>query len=121
MVANIDSIGLVVQMYPKTRQQRCWVHKTANVLNNLPNGVQTKAKSALQQIWMAEDLKQAEKAVRHFVQTYEAKYPKAARCVTKDQERLLAFYDFPAEHWVQCACGWQFSTGSIRSYQRRST
>ena len=70
---------------------------------------------------MIDDRKQTERALKYFVLTCEAKYPKVARCVTKDQERLLAFYDFPAEHWVQCACGWQFSTGSIRSYQRRST
>jgi transposase-like protein len=88
------------EVYPETRQQRCWVHKTANVLNYLPKGVQPKAKSAIQAIWMAEDRKQAEKALKLFVDTYEPKYPKAARCVTKDQDRLLAFYDFPAEHWV---------------------
>lgn len=88
------------EVFPQTRQQRCWVHKTANVLNYLPKGVQPKAKSDLQQIWMAEDRKQAEKALKHFVLTYEAKYPKAARCVTKDQECLLAFYAFPAEHWA---------------------
>ena len=88
------------EVFPETRQQRCWVHKTANVLNYLPKGAQPKAKSALQQIWMAEGRKQAEKALTHFVQTYEAKYPKATRCLIKDQENLLAFYDFPAEHWA---------------------
>ena len=88
------------EVYPETRHQRCWVHKTANVLNYLPKAVQPKAKKALQEIWMAEDRASAEKAFDHFVQTYQAKYPKAVACLEKDREALLAFYDFPAEHWV---------------------
>ena len=88
------------EVYPKTRQQRCWVHKTANVLNYLPKGVQPKAKKALQEIWMAEDRASARKAFDHFVRSYRAKYPKAVDCLEKDRETLLAFYDFPAEHWV---------------------
>lgn len=88
------------EIYPETRQQRCWVHKTANVLNYLPRSVQPKAKKALQEIWMAEDRSQAEKALAHFEQTYQAKYPKAVVCVVKDRESLLRFYDFPAEHWT---------------------
>ena len=87
-------------VYPETRHQRCWVHKTANVLNYLPKAVQPKAKKALQEIWMAEDRVSAHKAFDHFVQTYQAKYPKAVACLEKDREALLAFYDFPAEHWV---------------------
>jgi len=88
------------EVYPEPRHQRCWVHKTVNVLNYLPKAVQPKAKKALQEIWMAEDRASAEKAFDHFVQIYQAKYPKAVACLEKDREALLAFYDFPAEHWV---------------------
>ena len=88
------------EVYPETRHQRCWVHKTANVLNYLPKGVQVKAKQALREIWMAEDRASAQKAFEQFVQIYQAKYPKAVTCLEKDREALLAFYDFPAEHWV---------------------
>ncbi len=88
------------EVYPETRHQRCWVHKTANVLNYLPKAVQPKVKRALQEIWMAEGRASAHKAFDHFVQTYQAKYPKAVACLEKDREDLLAFYDFPAEHWV---------------------
>ncbi len=88
------------EVYPEPRHQRCRVHKTANVLNYLPKAVQPKAKRALQEIWMAEDRASAHKAFDHFVQTYQAKYPKAVACLEKDREALLAFYDFPAEHWV---------------------
>jgi len=82
-----------------TRQQRCWVHKTMNVLNKLPKSVQPKAKADLKDIWMAESRKEAEKAFDRFLARYEAKYDKAAACLAKDKEALLAFYDFPAEHW----------------------
>ncbi len=88
------------EVYPETRHQRCWVHKTANVLNYLPKAVQPKAKKALQEIWMAEERASAHKAFDHFVEVYRAKYPKAVACLEKDREALLAFYDFPAEHWV---------------------
>ena len=79
--------------------QRCWVHKTANVLNNLPKGLQSKAKSHLHQIWQAENREEAERYFKSFVNAYEAKYPKAAQCLQKDHSSLLIFYDFPAEHW----------------------
>ena len=88
------------QVYGSTREQRCWVHKTANVLNKLPKHLQAKAKSDLQQIWMAETRDDAHRAFATFVQTYEPKYPKAAECVAKDQDALLTFYDFPAVHWI---------------------
>lgn len=88
------------QVYPGTREQRCWVHKTANVLDKLPKGKQSKAKSALRDIWMAGTKAEAEKAFDLFVETYEAKYPKATECLAKDREVLLTFYDFPAEHWM---------------------
>ena len=75
------------------------VHKTANVLNKLPKSQQPKAKRALQEIWMAETKKDAVKAFDAFVETYQIKYHRAADCLTKDRDALLAFYDFPAEHW----------------------
>ena len=90
----------LAKVFPTTRQQRCWVHKTANVLNKLPPGLQAKAKAMLHNIWMAETRAEAEKAFDLFVTTFEAKYPKATACLAKDREELLAFYDFPAEHWV---------------------
>ena len=88
------------EIFGSTAAQRCWVHKTANVLNYLPKIVQPKAKAALQDIWMAETREAAHKAFEQFVTTYSAKYPKATDCLLKDREPLLAFYDFPAEHWV---------------------
>ena len=90
----------VREIYPETRPQRCWVHKTANVLNYLPKSLQPKAKAALHEIWMAETKAQALVAFEQFVTTFEAKYPKAVECLVKDREALLAFYDFPAEHWI---------------------
>lgn len=87
-------------VFGSTRGQRCWVHKTANVLNKLPKANQPKAKSALHQIWMADTKHAAHKALDTFVSAYAAKYPKAAACLAKDRDALLAFYDFPAEHWV---------------------
>jgi len=87
------------QVYPSTRQQRCWVHKTANVLDKLPKSQQPSAKSMLHEIWMAATKDDAARALEKFTATYQAKYPKAVECLLKDQEELLAFYDFPAEHW----------------------
>jgi transposase-like protein len=88
------------EVYPESRQQRCWMHKTLNILNCLPKSVQPKAKQALHEIWQAESRADAEKAFDLFVKTYEVKYPKAAQCLQKDHEELLAFYDFPAQHWL---------------------
>ena len=87
------------EVWPKTRAQRCWVHKTANVLNRLPKSLQTKAKRSLQDIWMAETRTAAEAALDAFIESYGVKYDKAVECLTKDREALFAFYDFPAEHW----------------------
>jgi putative transposase len=89
----------IEQIWPKTRSQRCWVHKTANVLNKLPKSQHSKAKRALQEIWMAETKKDALAAFDAFVETWGVKYDKAVECLIKDREPLLAFYDFPAEHW----------------------
>jgi transposase-like protein len=89
----------IEEVWPRTRSQRCWVHKTANVLNKLPKSLQAKAKRALHEIWMAETRTDAEVAFEAFVETYGVKYEKATDCLIKDRETLLAFYDFPAEHW----------------------
>jgi transposase-like protein len=88
------------KVYPKTREQRCWVHKTANVLDKLPKRLQAEAKQKLHDIWMADTRKHANEAFDLFVATYKDKYPKAAECLVKDREVLLTFYDFPAEHWI---------------------
>ena len=85
--------------FPTTVHQRCWVHKTANVLNKLPKKVQPKAKEALHNIWMAETREEAYKAFDNTLNRFEDKYPKAMQCLKKDKEKLLAFYDFPAPHW----------------------
>src|SRR6516165_6121078 len=88
------------QVWGTTKEQRCWVHKTANVLDKLPKGSQPKAKRMLHEISMAEGREAAEKAFDLFVEAYETKYPKATECLSKDRDVLLTFYDFPAEHWV---------------------
>jgi putative transposase len=88
------------QVFPTTREQRCWVHKTVNVLDKLPKAQQSKAKAMLHDIWQAETKAAAEKALDLFVATQEAKYAKTVDCLVSDREELLVFYDFPAEHWV---------------------
>src|SRR5512147_2466123 len=87
------------RVWDTTKEQRCWVHKMANILDKLPKGVQPKAKAALHEIYGAETKAKAEEAFDLFVKTYQAKYPKATECLAKDREALLAFSDFPAEHW----------------------
>jgi putative transposase len=88
------------KVFSGTREQRCWVHKTGNVLNKLPKHLHSKAKAMLHEIWMAATQRDADKAFALFVETFEAKYAKAVACLVKDRPELLAFYDFPAEHWV---------------------
>lgn len=90
----------VSRVFPSTRHQRCWVHKTANVLNKLPKSVQPRAKSALHEIWQAETRESAEEAFDAFVAKYDGKYPKAVACLVKDREEMLVFYDYPAKHWT---------------------
>jgi transposase-like protein len=90
----------VDEAWPETRGQRCWVHKTANVLNDLPKSLQGKAQSGLREIWMAATKAQADTAFNRFVRDYGVKYPKATAKLVKDREALLTFYDFPAEHWA---------------------
>jgi transposase-like protein len=89
----------ISKTYETTEWQRCWVHKTANILNKLPKSLQAKAKENIHKIWMADTRKNAELAFASFINIYEAKYPKAVQCLEKDREVLLKFYDFPAEHW----------------------
>ncbi len=88
------------KVYPTTREQRCWVHKTANVLDKMAKKVQPAAKARLHEIWMAPTREDAEKAFDHFVALYQPKYPGAVECLAEDRDVLLAFYDFPAEHWL---------------------
>lgn len=87
------------EIYPETRHQRCWMHKTGNVLNAVPKSIQPKVKQALHDIWQAESRDDATKAFDLFIQTYDAKYPKATLLLEKDRDELLTFYDFPAQHW----------------------
>ena len=89
----------ITKHWPSTKHQRCWVHKTANVLNKLPKSLQPKVKASIHDIWMAETKENANKAFDLCIKQYEAKYPKAMECLSKDRDKLLAFYDFPAEHW----------------------
>jgi len=90
----------LAKCYPDTRHQRCWVHKTANILSALPKSVQPKVKAALHEIWMAATRDEAHKAFDRALVRFESKYPGAMERLRKDREELLAFYDFPAEHWV---------------------
>jgi transposase-like protein len=90
----------MARVYPTTRPQRCWVHKTANVLNKMPKSIQAKAKSMLHDIWMAATKAEALKAFDLFGETFRAKYDAAVACLEVDRDALLAFYDFPAEHWI---------------------
>jgi len=90
----------VREVFPQARTQRCWFHKIANVLGALPKSAHPGAKKALAEIWNAEDTDHARKAVKAFAAAYGAKFPKAAAKITEDEQELLAFYDFPAEHWV---------------------
>jgi transposase-like protein len=87
------------EVFPNTGEQRCWVHKTANVLDKLPKGKQPKAKSMIHDVWQAETRAEANKAFDAFVEDYQQKHPKAVESLVKDREELLAFFDFPAEHW----------------------
>ncbi len=110
------------EVYGDTRQQRCWMHKTMNVLNYLPKSSQAKAKEALHNIWQAETKVDAEKAFDLFIKTYEAKYPKATLCLQKDREELIAFYGFPAKHWqsLRTSNPIESTFGTIRHRTKRS-
>lgn len=110
------------EIYPDTRHQRCWVHKTANILNCLPKTSQPKAKKALHETWQAETKTNAENAFDLFIESYEAKYPKATVSLQKDREELLAFYDFPAMHWqsIRTSNPIESTFGTIRHRTKRS-
>ena len=114
----------LAKCYPDTRHQRCWVHKTANILSALPKSVQPKVKAALHEIWMAETRADAHKAFDRTLVRFESKYPGAMERLRKDREELLAFYDFPAEHWVHIRTTnpieSTFSTVRLRSKRARN-
>jgi len=88
------------EVYPECREQRCWVHKTANVLDKMPKSVQGKAKGMLHEMWQAPTKEKALAAYEHFLSSWDEKYPKAVDCLRQDKEELFAFYDFPAAHWL---------------------
>lgn len=88
------------EVFPGTKEQRCWVHKTANVLDKLPKGVQGKAKSMIHEMYQAPTKEDALSAYHHFLESWRDKYPKAAECLRKDEDQLFTFYDFPASHWI---------------------
>jgi len=90
----------LAEVFPETKIQRCWVHKTANILDKMPNSIQPKAKSMINEMYMAATKESALKAYDHFINTFEPKYPKAVECLVKDKEDLFTFYDFPATHWI---------------------
>src|SRR5207342_1348171 len=92
--------GALREVFPETRAQRCWFHKIANVLGALPKSAHPGAKKALAEIWNAEDKNHARAAAKAFEAAYGAKFPKAVAKITDDLEELLAFFDYPAEHWV---------------------
>jgi transposase-like protein len=87
------------EMFPQAQEQRCWIHKTANVLDKMPKSLQAKAKSMIHEMYLAPTRKDALAAFDAFLETFEAKYPKASECLAKDKDVLFTFYDFPAEHW----------------------
>ena len=113
----------LAKVFPATRQQRCWVHKTANVLDKLPKGQQPAAKAMLHEVWMAATREDATKAFDRFLQTYGVKWPRAADCLEKDRTELLAFYDFPAEHWRHLRTSnpieSTFATVRLRTYRTK--
>lgn len=87
------------EVFPTTKRQRCWVHKTGNILDKMPKSIQGKAKSMIHDMYIAPTRESAEKAYRLFIESFEAKYPKAVECLTKDEDDLFSFYSFPAQHW----------------------
>ena len=124
LVVGDGAMGLwsaLEEIYPDACQQRCWVHKTANVLNCFPKSAQPKAKDKLHDIWRAETKEEALRAFDLFVEMYEAKYPKATECLEKDRKELLAFYDFPAHHWqsIRTTNPIESTFGTIRHRTRR--
>ncbi len=113
----------MAKVFPSTRQQRCWVHKTANVLDKLPKSQQKAAKEQLHEIWMSATKEDATKALDRFIQTYGVKWPRAEECLEKDRAELLVFYDFPAEHWGHLRTSnpieSTFATVRLRTYRTK--
>jgi len=113
----------LAQVFPSTKHQRCWVHKTANVLDKLPKSQQPKAKADLHEIWMSATKEDATKAFDRFIETYGLKWPKAADCLEKDRAELLVFYNFPAEHWAHLRTSnpieSTFATVRLRTYRTK--
>jgi putative transposase len=113
----------LAKIFPSTKHQRCWVHKTVNVLDKLPKTQQPAAKSMLHQIWMSATRDDAIKAFDRFIATYGSKWPKATECLEKDRAELLAFYDFPAEHWQHLRTSnpieSTFATVRLRTYRTK--
>ena len=100
----------VGDVWPETQEQRCWVHRLANVLDKLPKRLQSKAKPALHEIMNADTKENTEEMIERFARDYEAKYPKAVASLRRHEEKLLPFFDFPAEHWLHIR-----STNAIES------
>lgn len=113
----------LAKIFPSTQQQRCWVHKTVNVLDKLPKGQQAAAKKNLHEIWMSATKSDATKAFGRFIATYGVKWPRAVECLEKDRAELLAFYDFPAEHWGHLRTSnpieSTFATVRLRTYRTK--
>ncbi|MGH9440530.1 MAG: IS256 family transposase, partial [Terriglobia bacterium] len=111
------------KIFPATRHQRCWVHKTMNVLDKLPKNQQPQAKAMLHEIWMSATKEDAIKAFDRFIATFSVKWPRATECLLKDKQELLAFYDFPAEHWQHLRTSnpieSTFSTVRLRTYRTK--
>lgn len=110
------------EVYGSTRQQRCWVHKTANILNALPKTSQPKAKQGLHDIWQSETKADAEQAFDDFIKRYEDKYPKVAKSLHRDRTELMTFYDFPAQHWqsLRTSNPIESTFGTIRHRTKRA-
>ena len=115
--------GAGARSFPQTRHQRCWVHKTVNVLDKLPKSQQPAAKSMLHEIWMSATRADAIKAFDRFIEVYGTKWPRATECLEKDRAELLAFYDFPAEHWQHLRTSnpieSTFATVRLRTYRTK--
>ena len=113
----------MAQAFPSTKQQRCWVHKTINVLDKLPKGQQPAAKAMLHEVWMSATRQEAVKAFDRFIEVYGVKWPQTADCLLKDRAELLAFYDFPAEHWQHLRTSnpieSTFATVRLRTYRTK--
>ena len=115
--------GALREVFPETREQRCWVHKIANIPDAVPSSLRPKVKAALHNIMNAENKEAADLALDHFEETYAAKYPKAADKLLKDREMLLAHFDFPAEHWIHLrttnAIESTFATVRLRTHKTK--